>query len=312
MGSGMARCLLRGGFLVRAYDARPQPLEAFGRDGGQACRSAAETAEGADSAIVIVLNADQVEQVVFGPGGLADALQPGAPVICMTTMAPARARAFAERAAAAGLRWLDAPVSGGTERAAEGTLTTMVGGSAEDFARARHVMDVLSRDVFHLGPAGAGSTAKMVNQILVYCNLAATVEAMTLCRKIGADPQAVYDVVRTAMGTSAIFESRVPHLIDGSYQSGGSMRIALKDLGIVEETARDLGMPLLMSAQATQLFRAAAAAGLQDADDLAVSRLVEHLAGLHTPGWVPPAGFEPAISALKGLRPRPLDDEGST
>jgi 3-hydroxyisobutyrate dehydrogenase-like beta-hydroxyacid dehydrogenase len=120
----------------------------------------------------------------------------------------------------------------------------------------------------------------MVNQVLVYCNLAAAVEAMTLCCKLGADQQAIYDVIRTAAGTSAIFEMRMPKLIDGSYSSGGSLRIALKDLGIVEEAARDVSMPMLMTAQATHLFRATAAAGLLEGDDLAVAHVIERLAGL--------------------------------
>jgi len=156
----------------------------------------------------------------------------------------------------------------------------MVGADPADLDRVHPILEAFSRDVFLLGPVGAGSTAKMINQLLVYCHLAATVEAYALCRKLGADPQAVYDVIRTAMGTSAIFESRVPQLIDGSYQSGGSLRIALKDLGILEDTARELDMPLLMTAQATQLFRATAAAGQLDLDDLAVARVVEQLAGL--------------------------------
>jgi L-threonate 2-dehydrogenase len=280
MGAGMARCLLRNGFSVRAYDIRADRVDAVARDGASAARSVSEAATGVDVAVLVVLTADQAEEVVFGPDGLAAKLAPGTPVVSTVTMSPGRARSLAARAAEAGLRWVEAPISGGTQRAVDGTLTTMVGGDAADLERARPVLDAFSRDVFHLGPIGAGSTAKMVNQILVYCNLAATAEAMTLCRKIGADPQAVYDVICTAMGTSAIFESRVPKLIDGSYASGGSMRIALKDLGIVEDTARELGMPMLMSGQATQLFRAAAAAGMLDADDLAVVKLVEQLAGL--------------------------------
>jgi 3-hydroxyisobutyrate dehydrogenase-like beta-hydroxyacid dehydrogenase len=198
----------------------------------------------------------------------------------MSTMSPARARSLAECAARLGLCWLDAPVSGGTQRAAEGTLTTMVGADTADLERVRPVLQAVSRDIFHLGPVGSGSTAKMVNQLLVYCHLAAAVEAVTLCRKLGADVQAVYDVVCTAMGASAIFESRVPKLIDGSYQSGGSMRIALKDLGILEDTARELSLPIPMAAQATQLFRAAAAGGMLDEDDLAVAHVFERLAGI--------------------------------
>jgi L-threonate 2-dehydrogenase len=280
MGSGMARCLVHKEFTLRGYDTRPEPLEQLGLDGGQPCRSAAEASQGAQVAVVIPLNADQVEQAIFGKHGLAETLQPGSVVVCMSTMSPARSRALGAQVTAAGLAWLDAPVSGGTVRAGEGTLTTMVGGEAADLDRARPVIEGFSSHVFHLGPVGAGSTAKMVNQILVYCNLVASVEAMTLCRKAGADPQAVYDLICTAMGSSAIFESRVPKLIDGSYQSGGSLRIALKDLAIVEDTARELGLPMLMTAQATQLFRATAAGGMLDQDDLAVARVVERLAGI--------------------------------
>ncbi len=280
MGSGMARCLVRAGFQVRGVDVRPAATEQLVRDGGVACRSAAEAGAGADVAAVIVLNAEQVDEVVFGADGLAQSLERGSLVVCMSTMSPARSRALAARAAEAGLGWLDAPVSGGVVRAAEGSLTVMVGGEATDLERSRAVLDAFAQHVFHLGPVGTGSTAKMVNQILVYCNLASTVEAMTLCRKAGADPRAVYDVIKTAMGASAIFESRVPNMLDGTYQSGGSLRIALKDLGIVEETARELGMPLMMSSQATQLFRATAAMRSIETDDLEIARLMEQLAGI--------------------------------
>jgi L-threonate 2-dehydrogenase len=280
MGSGMARCLVRNEFTVRGFDTRPEPLERLGADGGHPCRSSADAGTGAQVAVVIVLNADQAEEAIFGEHGLAETLPRGGIVVCMSTMSPARTRGLGARAAAAGLAWLDAPVSGGTLRADEGTLTSMVGADSADLDRARPVLEAFSKHIFHLGPVGAGSTAKMVNQILVYCNLAAAVEAMTLCRKAGADPQAVYDVICTAMGSSAIFESRIPKLIDGTYQSGGSLRIALKDLGIIEDTARDLDLPLLMSAQATQLFRATAAAGMLDQDDLAVAHVMERLAGL--------------------------------
>ena len=149
-----------------------------------------------------------------------------------------------------------------------------------DLERARGVLEAYSRDIFHLGPVGSGSTAKMINQVLVYCNLAATAEAMTLCRKLGVDGQAVYDVICTSMGASAVFESRVPRVLDGSYQSGGSLSIALKDLGIVEEMGRELSLPLPMTSTATQLFRATASISELNEDDLAVARLLARLSGL--------------------------------
>jgi 3-hydroxyisobutyrate dehydrogenase len=280
MGAGVGRCLLARGFAVRACDVRAEPVAALAREGATACGSPAEAGTGADAALLLVLNADQVEEVVFGPDGLVGRLPRGAVVVCASTMSASRARLLADRAAGAGLQWLDAPVSGGTQRAAEGTLTSMVGGAPDAIERSQPLLQAYSRDVFHLGPVGAGSTAKLVNQVLVYCNLAATVEAVTLCQKLGVDVQSVYDVICTAMGASAVFESRVPRLIDGTLQSGGSLRIALKDLGIVEETARELGIPMPMSAQATQLFRATAASGSINQDDLALARLMQHLAGL--------------------------------
>jgi 3-hydroxyisobutyrate dehydrogenase-like beta-hydroxyacid dehydrogenase len=142
------------------------------------------------------------------------------------------------------------------------------------------MIEAYSRDIFHLGPIGAGSTGKIVNQILVYCNLASTVEAITLCQKLGADPHAIYDVICTSMGASTVFQMRVPKILDGSFESGGSLKIALKDLGIVEEIARENAVPMPMSAQATQLFRATAASGASDQDDLALAKLVARMHGL--------------------------------
>src|SRR5258707_3149804 len=121
MGAGMARSLVRNEFTVRGYDIRAEPLERLAVDGGQPCRSAADAGNGASVAVVIVLTADQAEQAIFGEHGLAETLSPGSVVVCMSTMSPARTIALAERAAAIGLGWLDAPVSGGTVRADEGT-----------------------------------------------------------------------------------------------------------------------------------------------------------------------------------------------
>jgi putative dehydrogenase len=280
MGSGVGRCLLEKGFAVRGFDVRSSPLTSLGEAGAVVCGSPAEAADGADAVVLLVLNTDQVADVVFGERGLHESLATGAPIVCAVTMAAARAKALAEQAQQAGYRWLDAPVSGGTVRARDGTLTSMVGASEEDLNLARPILEAYSKDIFHLGPVGAGSTAKMVNQVLVYCHLVATAEAMTLCRKLGVDGQAVYDVICTAMGASAIFASRVPRILDGTYESGGSLRIALKDLAIVEETARGENIPMPMSALALQLFRATAASGGIDQDDLVIARLYEQLAGL--------------------------------
>src|SRR6266700_7303251 len=141
MGSGMARSLVRNKFTVRGYDIRSERSERLATDGGQPCRSAADAATGADVAVVIVLTADEAEQAIFGEHGLAETLAPGSVVVCMSTMSPARTQELGARATAVGLGWLDAPVSGGTVRADEGTLTTMVGGDAGNLERARPVLE---------------------------------------------------------------------------------------------------------------------------------------------------------------------------
>src|ERR1700716_837246 len=156
MGAGMARSLVRNELTVRGYDIRSEPLERLAVDGGQPCRSAADAATGAQVAVVIVLTADQAEQAIFGENGLAETLAPGSVVVCMSTMSPARTQELGARAAGMGLGWLDAPVSGGTVRADEGTLTTMVGGDAAALETARPVIEGFSRYVFYLGPVGAG------------------------------------------------------------------------------------------------------------------------------------------------------------
>jgi 3-hydroxyisobutyrate dehydrogenase len=145
MGSGMATCLVRKGFVVHGYDVRGEPAEALRAAGGRVYGSPAEAALGANVALVIVLTADQAENAIFGEDGVASTLTAGSVVVCMTTMSPSRTRDLASRAEAESLRWLDAPVSGGTLRAAEGTLTTMVGGDKADLDRVRHVVEGFSK-----------------------------------------------------------------------------------------------------------------------------------------------------------------------
>lgn len=280
MGLGMALNLARKGFQVRGYDVRSERTEELREWGGYAATSPADAGAGARAAVIMVLTADQAEEVAFGPNGLVQSLPRGAPLVCMSTMSPSRARQLAERAAQAGLRYLDAPVSGGSHRAESGTLTAMVGGADEDLEAVRDVLQGFCQHIFHLGPVGSGSTAKMVNQILVFTGLAAIGEAMAICARSGADQRAVYEVVRTSMGTSAVFEAWGPAILDGSFQSHSTFRIALKDLGIVEEAARELGIPQFMAATATQLFRAAASAGSLDDDQASVARLSARLSGL--------------------------------
>jgi L-threonate 2-dehydrogenase len=198
-----------------------------------------------------------------------------------STVAPAYARQTAARLSAMGLEMLDAPVSGGVARAAEGKLSIMASGSPAAFARSEPVLDALAERVYRLGDeCGQGSTVKMVNQLLAGVHIAAAAEAMALGVKAGVDPQQLYEVISNSAGSSWMFQNRVPHMLAGDYTPLSAVEIFVKDLGIVLETGKAQRFPLPLAATAHQLFLMAAAAGYGRLDDSAVVKVFEQLAGI--------------------------------
>jgi L-threonate 2-dehydrogenase len=285
MGLGVARSLLRAGLEVHGFDVRPEPLRALADAGGAPTVSPAELGARVDAVIVLVVNAAQVEQVLFGPRGAAPALQRGAVVLTSATVSPEYAAALGERLAQAGLLHLDAPVSGGAARAASGQLTVMASGAPEAFDRARPVLDAMAAQVHRLGDrSGQGSQVKAVNQLLAGVHIAAAAEAMALCIREGADPAVVYQVVCGSAGASWMFRDRVPHILAGDYTPRSAVDIFVKDLGIVLDTGRRLGMPLPLTSTAHQMFLLAAAAGHGGEDDAAVVKIFP---GVPLPGASP-------------------------
>jgi putative dehydrogenase len=204
--------------------------------------------------------------------------------LCCTTLAPDVAKALAERTEAAGLLFLDAPVSGGSTGARGGSMTVMASGPASAFERAQPVLDAIAGKVWRLGDAaGAGSTVKMINQLLAGVHIAVSGEAMALAIRAGADPQTVYDVITTSAGNSWMFQNRMPHVLAGDDTPHSAVNIFVKDLGIVLDQARTLGFPLPLAAAAHQLFLSAAALGQGQKDDAFVIRVWEALAGITLP-----------------------------
>jgi 3-hydroxyisobutyrate dehydrogenase len=282
MGLGIARSLVRAGLEVRGSDVRPEPLAALAAAGGQAAASPAAAAAGADALVVVVVNAAQTEAVLFGPDGAAPALRRGAVVVTSATVAPEYAAALEGRLGALGLLHLDAPISGGAAKAAAGQLTVMASGANAAFDAARPVLDAVAAKVHRLGDrSGQGSKVKMVNQLLAGVHIAAAAEAMALCIRAGADPQAVYDVICGSAGASWMFQNRVPHILAGDYTPLSAVSIFVKDLGIVLDTARGLALPLPLAATAHQMFLQAAGAGHAAEDDAAVVKIFP---GVKLPG----------------------------
>jgi len=296
MGFGAAVSALRRGTEVCGLDTRAEARERFVAEGGRATASLEELAAFADVVQVLVVNAAQTEQVLFGEGGtsgLATLLRPGSVVIASATVDPALPPLWEQRLRERGLWLIDGPVSGGAKKAADGQMTVMASGRPEAFAAAGAALDALAGKVYRLGDrAGIGSTVKMVNQHLAGVHIAAACEAMALGMRAGADPHALYDVICNSAGMSWMFQNRVPHILEGDYTPLSAVNIFVKDLGIVLDAARKLAFPLPLAAAAHQLYLATAAAGHGAEDDSAVIKFYAGLAGIELPSGTGTQGPE--------------------
>lgn len=281
MGMGMAQSLVRAGFVVKGYDIAPAPGQALAAAGGQAAASVAAAAADADVLIVMVVNAAQVEEVLFGGGGGAAALPKGAVVMLSCTVSPDFARQTAQRLAGMGLEMLDAPVSGGPVRSAEGALSVMASGSPAVFAKCEAVLDAVAANVYRMGDApGLGSVMKSVNQLLAGVHLTAMGEAFVFGMKQGIDPRQMYEVICASAGGSWMFQNRGQHILDNDYTPRSAVDIWGKDLGIVLEAGKANKLALPLAAVAHQMFLAASAQGMGRLDDAAIVKIYAQLAGL--------------------------------
>lgn len=284
MGSGMASSLLRDGFSVTGYDLNVEAVTRFAALGGNSAKTPAEAAAGADVVLCVVVNAAQTESALFGELGAAAAMTPAAILSC-ATMPPEAARTFEARCEATGLRYLDAPISGGAVRAAAGELTIMASGKPEVFTQARPVLESIAAKVYELGDeAGIGAAFKIVNQLLAGVHIAAACEAITFAKAMNLDIAKVYEVITASAGNSWMFENRVPHILEGDDSPRSAVDIFTKDLGIVSDIGRGLKFPTPIASMALQMFVMTAAAGMGRDDDASVARMIAGLAGLDLPG----------------------------
>jgi 3-hydroxyisobutyrate dehydrogenase len=282
MGDGMTRNLLKAGYDVRGYDINPDATARLASAGGQTASSAAEAAADADMLIVCVFSADQAQTALFGDDGAVSTLGAGATVIMSTTMAPEDARAMAERLAESDHLFIDAPVTGGKAGADAGTLTVIASGPEAAMAAADGPLKAMGDRINYIGAqAGAGSSVKMINQLLVGVHVVAAAEAIALATRAGVDPNVVYDVITHGQGNSLMFQSRVKAMMAGDYETRGALEIFPKDLGIVMDAGRALNFPLPLTAAALEQYEAAMAAGLGRADNAAVVKVYEQRGGIN-------------------------------
>jgi 3-hydroxyisobutyrate dehydrogenase len=262
MGGRMSRCLLRKDRAVIGFDTRPEIAAGLGVE---PAASIAAIAAKTDLILLSLPDSRVVEAVVLGPDGIAAHARPGLTIVDLSTSAPASTRMIHERMAAAGVTYLDAGISGGAAAAETGTLTLMVGGEARHLDAVRDVLSCFATNIFHLGAAGAGHTAKVLNNFLNAVTLAATAEVMVAGKKANLDLSVLLDVLNTSSGASYATEKRFPKIIHGDYMKGGlSNTLMMKDVTLYSQLMGQLGMTSLNATGPTASFGLAIALGYAD------------------------------------------------
>ncbi|MFF1822904.1 2-hydroxy-3-oxopropionate reductase [Kribbella sp. NPDC058245] len=281
MGLPMATNLVEAGYVVRGYNRSPAKTAQFAAAGGTAAESIAAAVGDADVIITMLPDSPDVENVVLGNDGVLAAARSGALLIDMSSIAPATARQVAAAAAEAGVRALDAPVSGGEQGAIDGTLSIMVGGAAEDVEAARPVLAALGTTVVHVGPAGSGQLVKAANQLIVAGTIELVAEALTFLDAYEVDLERAVEVLAGGLAGNRILDRKAAGMMRHELQPGFRIDLHHKDLGIVLDSAREAGVVIPLGAVVAQLMAAVRAQGYGDLDHSALILGVEQLSGRH-------------------------------
>jgi 3-hydroxyisobutyrate dehydrogenase-like beta-hydroxyacid dehydrogenase len=271
----MAGRLAEAGFELKVFDVvaeRASPLVEFG---AASAASPKEAAEGSEALVLMVANAAQANDVLFGEGGVAGALPEGAAVVVMSTIGPEAVRELDQELAGRGLRTLDAPVSGGVARAERGDLLIMAGGPQDLFEELRPALEAMGSSVVHCGPrVGDGQAVKLVNQLLCGVHIAAAAEALAYAESLGLDPRFVFETIRHGAANSFMLEDRGERMLEEEYVPPKSaLDIFVKDMGLVGRAAEERGFEAPLAAAALEMYLAGHDAGLGAEDDSGVIRV---------------------------------------
>lgn len=289
MGQPMAKNLLKAGYALTAYDLNPSPVAALEAAGATPAASGAEAARNAEVVITMLPECEHVKTAMLGEGGVFEGARPGTVIVDMSSIAPHTTRMVAAEAHRLGFRFLDAPVSGGTAGAEKATLTIMIGGDKDLVDAHMDMFKVMGKTIRHVGEVGMGETYKMINQMLVGINIVGIAEAFVLGTKLGADPKALFEVIRTSAGGSVLLENRLPnYILKGDFtQPGFALNLLLKDVGLAVESGKLNHMPLFLTGQVFQCLSLGSASGLGKKDMSAIVELFEKAAGVAVREQVP-------------------------
>ena len=279
MGSPMAVNLVKAGNQVIGYNRSPERANELVAAGGKAVDSIANAVAEADVVAVMVPDSPDVQAVLTGDDGVFTHAKPGTLIIDFSSIRPDVAADLAEQARNRGLKMLDAPVSGGEPGAINAALSIMVGGSAEDFAAAKPVLDAVGKTIVHVGPSGSGQTVKAANQLIVAGNIELLAEAIVFLQAYGVDTDAAVKVLGGGLAGSAVLNQKAKKMLDRDFDPGFRIDLHHKDLGIVTAAAREAGVVAPLGALVAQLMASARANGDGALDHSGLLRGVERLSG---------------------------------
>ena len=278
MGRPMAKNLLKGGYPLVVHSRSKGPVDDLTAAGARSAPSPKAVAGQVDVLITMLPNSPDVEQVVLGPQGVLEGARSGLLYVDMSTISPIVSQKIDKALTARGVKMLDAPVSGGERGAIEGTLSIMVGGDKPTFDLVLPIFQAMGKTITHLGPLGAGGFTKLANQIIVAVNLTALGEALTLARKAGLNRELTLKALGGGLAGSRCLEQKTPNYLSNTYNPGFRVDLHFKDLGLIMESGRALGVPLPTTALVQELFAALRARGRGGLDHSAVITLLEDLA----------------------------------
>ncbi len=278
MGRPMAKNLIKAGHELVVCDFNKAAVEDLVSCGAKSAANGAEMAKEVDVIITMVQNSPQVRAAVLGEKGVAETAKPGFTLIDMSSIDPVESKKIGEELAKKGCKMLDAPVSGGEPKAIDGTLSVMVGGEKEDFDKFLPVLKAMAGSVTYVGSLGAGNIAKLANQIVVACNIAAVAEALTFSKKVGADPELVYQAIRGGLAGSTVMDAKAPMMIAGNYKPGFRIELHIKDLTNALNAAHAVNAPVPLTGEVMEMMQSLKAYGFEKEDHSALARFYEKIA----------------------------------
>jgi len=280
MGRPMARNLLKAGYPLVVHSRSRGPVDEIARAGAKVGSSPRDVAAQSDVLITMLPNSPDVELVALGRDGIIEGARPGLLFVDMSTISPIVSKKVGEALAAKSVKMLDAPVSGGEKRAVDGALSIMLGGDKAVFDAVLPIFQAMGKTITHLGPLGFGGFTKLANQIIVAVNLTALAEALTLAKKAGLDRELTLTALAGGLAGSKCLDQKKPNYLADAYKPGFKIDLHFKDLGLIMESARALGVPLPTTAVVQELFSALRVRGRGGLDHSGVITLLEDFAGL--------------------------------